>query len=340
MEDGRFTLFKYCFVNIVIKKVLKERVMNKYRSVIIWLFILILSMSLSLSWDVGKLDDVFNQTILFQVRLPRLLEAMLTGAVLTLAGQVYQIVLNNPLADSFTLGLASGASLGSGIALFLGLSFLWFPIFSIIFSLITLLLVLSVSAMLAKGYPVQMLILTGLLLGALLNALLYLLVLINPKKMNPIASYLFGGFASAEYQDVMIISLIASVAIIVLFLMQKGIKLLQVGELKSQSLGLNVQQVTYIVLIVASIMTAVVVAYVGVIGFIGMIIPQLIRKFYWRYQIGIQMLLNIIIGAVVMIMADFIGSTMIQPIQIPVGIVMALLGVPVLFYILIKQTNI
>ena len=321
MEASRFTLFKYCFVNIVIKKVLKERVMNKYRSVIIWLFILILSMSLSLSWDVGKLDDVFNQTILFQVRLPRLLEAMLTGAVLTLAGQVYQIVLNNPLADSFTLGLASGASLGSGIALFLGLSFLWFPIFSIIFSLITLLLVLSVSAMLAKGYPVQMLILTGLLFGALLNALLYLLVLINPKKMNPI-------------------SLIASVAIIVLFLMQKGIKLLQVGELKSQSLGLNVQQVTYIVLIVASIMTAVVVAYVGVIGFIGMIIPQLIRKFYWRYQIGLQMLLNIIIGAVVMIIADFIGSTMIQPIQIPVGIVMALLGVPVLFYILIKQTNI
>ena len=158
--------------------------------------------------------------------------------------------------------------------------------------------------------------------------------------MNPIASYLFGGFASAEYQDVIIISLIASVAIIVLFLMQKGIKLLQVGELKSQSLGLNVQQVTYIVIIVASIMTAVVVAYVGVIGFIGMIIPQLIRKFYWRYQIGLQMLLNIIIGAVVMIIADFIGSTMIQPIQIPVGIVMALLGVPVLFYILIKQTNI
>ncbi len=158
--------------------------------------------------------------------------------------------------------------------------------------------------------------------------------------MNPIASYLFGGFSSAEYQDVMIISMIASVAIIVLFLMQKGIKLLQVGELKSQSLGLNVQQVTYIVLIVASIMTAVVVAYVGVIGFIGMIIPQLIRKFYWRYQIGLQMLLNIIIGAVVMIMADFIGSTMIQPIQIPVGIVMALLGVPVLFYILVKQTNI
>ena len=106
MEASRFTLFKYCFVNIVIKKVLKERVMNKYRSVIIWLFILILSMSLSLCWDVGKLDDVFNQTILFQVRLPRLLEAMLTGAVLTLAGQVYQIVLNNPLADSFTLGLA------------------------------------------------------------------------------------------------------------------------------------------------------------------------------------------------------------------------------------------
>ena len=189
--------------------------MNKYRSVIIWLFILILSMSLSLSWDVGKLDDVLIKPYYSRfVYLDYLKPCSLVQY--PLAGQVYQIVLNNPLADSFTLGLASGASLDLELLLFWDLV-LWFPIFSIIFSLITLLLVLSVSAMLAKGYPVQMLILTGLLFGALLNALLYLLVLINPKKMNPIASYLFGGFASAEYQDVIIISLIASVAIIVLF---------------------------------------------------------------------------------------------------------------------------
>ncbi|MEJ7363422.1 iron chelate uptake ABC transporter family permease subunit, partial [Staphylococcus epidermidis] len=79
------------------------------------------------------------------------------------------------------------------------------------------------------------------------------------------------------------------------------IKLLQLGELKGQSLGLNVQRITFIVLTIASIITAVVVAYVGIIGFIGMIVPQLVRRYYWRFELGIQMILNTIIGATVMI---------------------------------------
>ena len=178
------------------------------------------------------------------------------------------------------------------------------------------------------------------MIGALLNSILYLLVLINPRKMNSIANYLFGGFASAEYHDVMIIAVISCVGVMILFSMQKGIKLLQVGELKSQSLGLNMQSVTYIVLIIASIMTTVVVAYVGIIGFIGMIIPQLIRRFYCHYHLGILMLLNILIGGVIMLMADFIGGTILQPIQIPASIIIALLGVPVLFYILITQSKV
>ena len=141
--------------------------------------------------------------------------------------------MNNPLADSFTLGLASGASLGSGLALFLGLSFLWVPFFSIAFSLITLVLVLGLTVILSRGYPIRVLIILGLMIGALFNALLYMLVLINPRKMNSIANYLFGGFASAEYHDVIIIALTMIVAMVILFSMKNGIKLLQVGELKA-----------------------------------------------------------------------------------------------------------
>ncbi|MEQ6029496.1 FecCD family ABC transporter permease [Staphylococcus saccharolyticus] len=314
--------------------------MKKIPSIILWLIILFLVVTISLYWYLGSLMDSFNQTKLLNVRFPRVLEALITGGVLTLAGQMYQTILNNPLADSFTLGLASGASLGSGLALFFGLSFLWLPLFSIVFSLVTLMLVLSLSAILTRGYPIRMLILLGLMIGALLNSILYLLVLINPRKMNSIANYLFGGFASAEYHDVMIIAVISCVGVMILFSMQKGIKLLQVGELKSQSLGLNMQSVTYIVLIIASIMTIVVVAYVGIIGFIGMIIPQLIRRFYCHYHLGILMLLNILIGGVIMLMADFIGGTILQPIQIPASIIIALLGVPVLFYILITQSKV
>ena len=142
---------------------------------------------------------------------------MLTGATLTIAGHMFQTILNNPLADSFTLGLASGASLGSGLALFLGLSFLWVPFFSIAFSLITLVLVLGLTVILSRGYPIRVLIILGLMIGALFNALLYMLVLINPRKMNSIANYLFGGFASAEYHDVIIIALTMIVAMVIYF---------------------------------------------------------------------------------------------------------------------------
>lgn len=314
--------------------------MKRIRSIVIWLIILLISVLISLWWDLGSLNDAFNQIILLKVRLPRVLEAMLTGATLTIAGHMFQTILNNPLADSFTLGLASGASLGSGLALFLGLSFLWVPFFSIAFSLITLLLVLGLTVILSRGYPVRVLIILGLMIGALFNALLYMLVLINPRKMNSIANYLFGGFASAEYHDVIIIALTMIVAMFILFSMKNGIKLLQVGELKSQSLGLNVQNVMFIVLAVSSMITAVVVAYVGIIGFIGMIVPQLLRRFYWQYELGTQMVLNLIVGSTVMVVADFIGGTMIQPVQIPASIIMALLGVPVLFYILFTQTKV
>lgn len=97
--------------------------MRKFQIIFTWLIVLIIIMFVSLWWDLGNLNDTFNQTILLKVRLPRVIEAVLTGATLTLAGQMFQTVLNNPLADSFTLGLASGASLGSGLALFFGLSF-------------------------------------------------------------------------------------------------------------------------------------------------------------------------------------------------------------------------
>lgn len=117
--------------------------MSQAKSVLIWLIVLIVSMSLGLLWDIGNLHEQLSQSILFQVRIPKVLEAALAGAGLTLAGLIFQTLLNNPLADSFTLGLASGATFGSGVAVALGLSFLLIPVSSILFSLITLALMLT-----------------------------------------------------------------------------------------------------------------------------------------------------------------------------------------------------
>lgn len=312
---------------------------NIYFTMLGWIICLIGVITLYLLWDMGNLADSFNQMILLKVRLPRIIEAMLTGAILTLAGHMFQTVLNNPLADSFTLGLASGATFGSGLAIFLGLSFIWVPIFSIGISIITLLIVLMIAATISRGYPVKILIITGLMIGALFNAFLYILVLIKPSKMNQIANYFFGGFAAAETREVIYIGLIAIPVIIILFTMIPGIKLLQLGELKSQSLGLNVQQVMFIVLTLASIITAVGVAYTGIIGFIGMVVPQLVRRYYWRFTLGIHMVLNCLIGATMMLIADWVGSTLIHPVQIPASIILALIGIPTLFYILLKQSR-
>lgn len=312
---------------------------NIYLTFLSWCICLFGAIGLYLLWDMGSLTDSFNQMILLKVRLPRIIEALLTGAILTLAGQMFQTVLNNPLADSFTLGLASGATFGSGLALFLGLSFIWVPIFSISASLIALLIVLMIAAKISRGYPLKILIITGLMIGALFNALLYILVLIKPNKMNQIANYFFGGFAAAETREVIYIGLIAIPIILILFSMVPAIKLLQLGELKSQSLGLNVQQVMFLILTLASIITAVAIAYTGIIGFIGMIVPQLIRRYYWRFTLGIQMILNILIGATMMLIADWIGSVLIHPVQIPASIILALIGIPTLFYILLKQSK-
>ncbi|HDB2468570.1 TPA: iron ABC transporter permease [Staphylococcus aureus] len=296
-----------------------------------WIVILIITTSIYLFWQLGDINDVFNQSILINVRLPRLLEALLTGMILTVAGLIFQTVLNNALADSFTLGLASGATFGSGLALFLGLTTLWIPVFSITFSLITLITVLVITSVLSQGYPVRILILSGLMIGALFNSLLYFLILLKPRKLNTIANYLFGGFGDAEYSNVSIIA--------ITFIILNQLKLLQLGELKSQSLGLNVQLITYIALCIASMITAINVAYVGIIGFIGMVIPQLIRKWQWKQSLGRQLALNIVTGGQIMVMADFIGSHILSPVQIPASIIIALIGIPVLFYMLISQSK-
>lgn len=317
-------------MNVIIDE-RKENAMTFNKVLLSWIVILIITTSIYLFWQLGDINDVFNQSILINVRLPRLLEALLTGMILTVAGLIFQTVLNNALADSFTLGLASGATFGSGLALFLGLTTLWIPVFSITFSLITLITVLVITSVLSQGYPVRILILSGLMIGALFNSLLYFLILLKPRKLNTIANYLFGGFGDAEYSNVSIIA--------ITFIILNQLKLLQLGELKSQSLGLNVQLITYIALCIASMITAINVAYVGIIGFIGMVIPQLIRKWQWKQSLGRQLALNIVTGGQIMVMADFIGSHILSPVQIPASIIIALIGIPVLFYMLISQSK-
>lgn len=311
--------------------------MKYTKTMCLWIVFIIISLLLSLFWGLGDISDTLSQTILYQVRIPRTLQALLAGVGLTLAGHMFQTLLNNPLADSFTLGLASGATFGSGLAVVIGVSFIWLPIFSVLFSIMTLILVIVLTSVMSGGYPVRTLILAGIMIGALFNAFLYVLIIFNQEKMNNIVNYMFGGFSSAEYNEVIYIGIVLSIGMIILLSLVSKIKILQLGDLRAQSLGLNVRSVTYSVLLIASIITAVIVAYVGVIGFIGMVIPQLVRRSRAHYNLRQQMLLNIVIGGTIMVLSDWLGSVVLDPFQVPASIILALLGIPVLFYIIATQ---
>ena len=311
--------------------------MKYTKTMCLWIVFIIISLLLSLFWGLGDISDTLSQTILYQVRIPRTLQALLAGVGLTLAGHMFQTLLNNPLADSFTLGLASGATFGSGLAVVIGVSFIWLPIFSVVFSIMTLILVIVLTSVMSRGYPVRTLILAGIMIGALFNAFLYVLIIFNQEKMNNIVNYMFGGFSSAEYNEVIYIGIVLSIGMIILLSLVSKIKILQLGDLRAQSLGLNVRSVTYRVLLIASIITAVIVAYVGVIGFIGMVIPQLVRRSLAHYNLRQQMLLNIVIGGTIMVLSDWLGSVVLDPFQVPASIILALLGIPVLFYIMATQ---
>lgn len=275
-------------------------------------------------------------TLIWQVRLPRVLLALLAGMGLTLAGQMYQLILNNPLADSFTLGLANGATLGAAIAIFSGLTFIWVAPFAIVFGILTLVVVMIVAQLLSSGYPTKSLILSGIMLGSLLNAALYLLVQLNPTRLQNILGYLFGGFSSAEYREVGYVFVTLIVVVTYLFLLAPQIKLLQLNTFSSASLGLNVQRLSLMVLMCATVLATVIIGYVGVIGFIGMVVPQFIQRTI-RAGLPYKMVMNLVIGGSVMVLADVVGAQLLAPIQLPASIILALLGIPLMFYLMIVE---
>lgn len=311
---------------------------NKMKDLItfsLWGFLLIVIVFYSL---FGFMDwsNPYASTIIFEVRLPRVLLALLSGMGLTLAGFLFQLILNNPLADSFTLGLASGSTLGAALTVFLGLSFLWIAPISMLFGLFSLFIVILVAHIVSWGYPTKMLILSGIMIGALMNAILYLLVQMNPQKLKNILNYMFGGFSAAEMTEVIIVGVVLLVVIVIITVLLPQLKLLQLNRLSSQSLGLKTQQLSIMILWIATLISAVIIGYVGVIGFIGIVIPQFIQRTI-HSGLGVKMSFNLLIGGTVMLLADILGSQLLHPMQLPASIVLALIGIPLMFYILIIE---
>ncbi|CAG7914785.1 enterobactin ABC transporter permease [Mammaliicoccus sciuri] len=311
-----------------------------YRHVVIWFLVLLFAIGISLfvgsTGITWKFDNQLEWTIFYKLRVPRTLLALIAGMGLVMSGQIYQTILNNPLADSFTLGLASGATFGSALAVFIGVSIWFVPLFSIFFSLLTLIVVVLITETMVKTFHVATMILSGIFIGAFFSSALYILLLLKPDKVNSMVSYMFGSVSSAEKITVEITGIVSLICILILFMMSHYIKMIQLGEDKATTLGVNVRLISWTCLLLAAIMTAVIISFTGIIGFIGMIVPQVVRRVY-KVPINVQMFLNLLIGGALLLIADTVGRIIISPIQIPVGIILSIIAIPIMMYLMITE---
>lgn len=311
--------------------------MNKTNCILV--FLLIISVVLSIFTGSVNLGDINNMqafTIMLDVRLPRALMAVLTGAALAMSGAVFQIILKNPMADSFTLGMANGAVLGAAVTVVTVIPAAFAPVLSIVLGLVSLLAVLLIARKLDLTYRPETLIITGILLGALLSGVLYIIILIFPEDTANIARYMFGSLGGADFSRVSVLLILTSASFIILERCGRVLDLLKLGDIRAHALGVNVSVIRPALLITASVPPLVAISYTGIIALVGIIIPQIIL---YVKPMAFRPLLkrSVLIGGLYVLIIDTLGRTLIAPLQIPTGVMVMLSAVPLFIFLLYKR---
>jgi len=277
--------------------------------------------------------------IISQIRLPRVVMALLAGMALSASGGAFQSVFRNPMSDPYVLGISSGASVGATIAIVLGLQggLLSIPLFAFLGACLALGVVYWLAFSLKQSEQ-NTLLLAGIAMSLMLGAIVSLLLVINRDKMESIIFWTLGGFNAISWQQIWVVAPIVLFALIMLYKYSKDLNLLAMGNETAHSLGINVKQKVAIILLISALSVSIVVAYSGVIGFVGLIVPHMVR-----FIIGADnrrlLPLSALWGGIFLIIADSMARTVVQPGELPVGSITALFGAPYFFFILIKKSR-
>jgi iron complex transport system permease protein len=282
------------------------------------------------TWSAGEAEIILN------LRLPRIFLAILVGAMLAIAGVAYQGILHNPLAEPYILGVSSGAAVGASAAIiFLGSSLVGYftiPIFALIGALITLTLVIMLSKVNSQS-GTYTLILAGVILQALNSAILVFLVSVSGDAMEKVIFWTMGSLANRDWIDVAVLLPVFLLGAIYLLSQARELNVMSLGERAATHLGMNVERKKIAILIVASFMAAAAVSIVGIIGFVGLIIPHLMRLLTGPDH-RILVPLSIFAGAVFMLWTDTLARVIIPGRELPIGVLTAFIGAPVFAYFL------
>ena len=334
-----------------------QRAKYKRWSLIIVFMVLALFAAIIICLSIGVVSIPFDQVIsilmgggsdrdrhiIFNLRLPRVLLGVIVGASLAVAGATMQGLFRNPMASPSVIGISAGAAFGASLALVLGVSWVSgafaIPAMAFLFAFITLFLVYAVSRD-RRGYvPVETLLLAGIAIGALFNALVSALQYFAGDKLSGVVFWLMGGLNNATWDQILISIPAVILGCAVIMMLSRDLNAMMLGDAHALDLGVEVRKVRLQLLVASALVTAAAVAFVGVIGFVGLVVPHILRILMGPDN-RVLLPASIVGGAAFLMMCDYISRTIAPSIGIlPIGIITALIGAPYFIYLLRRRRS-
>nr|WP_208379843.1 iron ABC transporter permease [Microbacterium endophyticum] len=296
---------------------------------------LLRSLGLDVGWAPG--DELVEKT-LWQIRFPRIVMALLVGALLAIAGAIMQAIFGNPLAEPGVVGVSSGAAVGAAASIALGLTFFgtWTTaVFAFVGGLAATLIVYSTARAAGRTESVT-LILTGIAVNAFTGAALAILMFAGGSSAREqIVFWQLGSLNGSRWAEVGIVSFLGAVSTAIAFSFARQFDLLALGDRTASHLGVRVERLRVVSIVVVALMTGVAVAFVGIIAFVGLVVPHLGRMALGPANRWV-MIVSLLGGATLLVYADLLARTLVPSADLPIGILTSLIGGP-FFYWLIRR---
>jgi iron complex transport system permease protein len=289
-------------------------------------------------WNFDEPINEITETVIWNIRLPRVILAAIVGASLGLSGATYQGVFRNPLADPYLIGVASGSGLAATIIFVSGLPLIIFnlnllPIGTFIGGITAVMCAYMISKI-SQSRSITTIILAGVAIGAFASALSGILILKSDPDVRPLLSWLMGGFISGQWNKVIFLSPYLCFGSIIIYFYARSINILQLSDDHAASLGVNVRYIRFILIMASTLITASAVSFSGIIGFVGLASPHTVRLI-WGEDYRKILPMSAIVGSIFLVVSDLISRIIMSPGELPVGVITALFGAPFFIYLLI-----
>jgi len=337
------------------KKIINKKVHIIF-GILIILFVAILFMSIVQGSVKIPLDEVINSimskglkdsafdSIIWKIRLPRVLGAIICGASLAIAGILLQVLFKNPLVDSYILGISSGASLATALFILGGIKFGLeilgtYTQIGIAFmgAILVMGLVLLISRKIQNSVS---LLVIGLMMGYIASAITSGLVAFAEKEaLHGYVVWTMGSYASMSWEKISILYLILIPLCISIMAISKPLNALLLGENYAKSMGVNIKKIRGIIIVVSSLLTAMVTAFTGPISFIGLAVPHISRLVFKTSNNKILIPGTLLIGAMISMFCDMIARTLVSPAELPLSSVTSVIGAPIVIYLILKRRS-